>query len=86
MIDRHFKSERGGERKNEDIYHFAEWLFNEYLFDKKNISPIVAAKNIRKGAYQLLVKMCGYHDILNLTSRSVKSIMSNFKDTNEVEG
>jgi ubiquitin C-terminal hydrolase len=86
LLDRHFKSDHGGERKNLDIYNFAAWMFNEYLFGIKNQHPFFTSKHLRKAAYQFLIKMCGYTDVLKTIAQSIRSLMKGFKDSNEVEG
>jgi hypothetical protein len=65
---------------------FAGWLFGEYLFGSNNQYPFFTSKQLRKAAYQLLLRMCVYHDVLKMVLLSVRSLMKGFKDTNEVEG
>lgn len=84
LLDRHFKADKGGERKNEDMHIIANWLFNEYLYGKNNQYPFFTNKHLRKAAYQLLIKMCAYHDILRMITYSISQVMKGFKDTNEV--
>lgn len=86
LLDRHFKSDHGGERKNPDIYRFGTWLFNEYLFGIRNQHLYFTGKLLRKAAYQLLIKMCGYSDVLKMVAQSIRFLLKGFKDTNEVEG
>jgi len=86
LLDRHFKTDSGGERKNEDISSLAHWLFNEYLFASDKQYPFFTTKQLRKTAYLLLITMCHYPDILRTVVASVRQLMKEFKGSNEVEG
>lgn len=68
------------------MHKIAIWLFNDYLFGRNNKYPYYTSKHLRKAAYQLLLKMCAYHDILKMIIHSIRQIMKGFKDTNEVQG
>jgi hypothetical protein len=85
LLNRHLRTEHG-ERRNDELREFANWLFNHYLFGIQAALPFFKSKGVRKIAYQLIKGLCAYHHINKHIAISVKKLMNHCKGLEKEEG
>ena len=85
LLNRH-KLPEHGERRNDELCEFANWLFNQYLFGIHSGLPFFKNKGVRKVSYQLIHGLCEYHHINKHIVSSIRRLMNNCRGLEKEEG